>query len=61
MMSDNKRVFTIGHLGDKERRDEWQGMDAPKLVTIASVRDQAKLFEQPLCKFLLPSTLHKSF
>lgn len=54
--NNDQSLFTIGHLGDKDKgEDEWQGVDAPKLVTISSVREQAKLFEPLLlCNICSP-------
>lgn len=44
-------MYTLSHLTDNLKED-WQSEDRPKLVTIASVRDQARLFEEPICKLL---------
>lgn len=52
-MNEEKRtMYTMNHLRDVSKED-WQAEDRPKLVTIPSVRDQAKLFEETLCKLTL--------
>lgn len=42
-------VFTLNHLSS-DGYDSWGDSQGPQLVTISSVRDQARLFEEPLSK-----------
>lgn len=53
-MSEEKRaLYTLNHLRDRSKED-WQGGsdERPKLVSISSVRDQARIFERPNCKIV---------